>query len=97
MSATGVFPVNGGPFRTLLPYQAHRLDPDFYKRFKKVCCQKAPVMATNDYLFITHSRVQGSQVDVYDLIVDVQSGLCRWQTMPGPRRVNAKIAKETRT
>jgi len=31
----GRFPVNGGPFRTLLAYQAHRLDPDFYERFYK--------------------------------------------------------------
>jgi hypothetical protein len=29
----GRFPVNGGPFRTLLAYQAHRLDSDFYSRF----------------------------------------------------------------
>lgn len=31
----GRFPVNGGPFRTLLAYQAHRLDPDFYAAFYK--------------------------------------------------------------
>lgn len=31
----GRFPVNGGPFRTLLAYQAHRLDSDFYSRFYK--------------------------------------------------------------
>jgi hypothetical protein len=31
----GRFPVNGGPFRTLLAYQAHRLDSDFYFRFYK--------------------------------------------------------------
>jgi len=29
----GRFPVNGGPFRTLLAYQAHRLDGDFYGKF----------------------------------------------------------------
>jgi hypothetical protein len=31
----GRFPVNGGPFRTLLAYQAHRLDSDFYSQFYK--------------------------------------------------------------
>ena len=31
----GRFPVNGGPFRSLLAYQAHRLDSDFYSRFYK--------------------------------------------------------------
>ena len=31
----GRFPINGGPFRTLLAYQAHRLDPDFYGKFYK--------------------------------------------------------------
>lgn len=31
----GRFPVNGGPFRTLLAYQAHRLDSHFYSRFYK--------------------------------------------------------------
>lgn len=29
----GRFPANSGPFRTVLAYQAHRLDPDFYDRF----------------------------------------------------------------
>ena len=29
----GRFPTNSGPFRTVLAYQAHRLDPDFYDRF----------------------------------------------------------------
>ena len=29
----GRFPAACGPFRTLLAYQAHRLDPDFYERF----------------------------------------------------------------
>ena len=29
----GRFPVCGGPFRTVLAFQAHRLDPDFYARF----------------------------------------------------------------
>jgi hypothetical protein len=29
----GRFPANGGPFRTVLAYQAHHLDPDFYARF----------------------------------------------------------------
>jgi hypothetical protein len=29
----GRFPVSGGPFRTVLAFQAHRLDPDFYARF----------------------------------------------------------------
>jgi hypothetical protein len=29
----GRFPVNSGPFRTLLAYQAHHLDLDFYARF----------------------------------------------------------------
>lgn len=31
----GRFPVNGGPFRTVLAYQVHRLDPDFYGQFYK--------------------------------------------------------------
>jgi hypothetical protein len=31
----GRFPVNSGPFRTLLAYQAHHLDPDFYDKFYK--------------------------------------------------------------
>ena len=31
----GRFPANSGPFRTVLAYQAHRLDEDFYKRFYK--------------------------------------------------------------
>jgi hypothetical protein len=31
----GRLPVNGGPFRTLLAYQAHRPDSDFYSRFYK--------------------------------------------------------------
>jgi hypothetical protein len=31
----GRFPVNGGPFRTLLAYQAHRLDGDFYAKYYK--------------------------------------------------------------
>lgn len=29
----GRFPSSSGPFRTLLAYQAHHLDPDFYDRF----------------------------------------------------------------
>jgi hypothetical protein len=29
----GRFPAACGPFRTVLAYQAHRLDPDFYERF----------------------------------------------------------------
>ncbi|HEX6710706.1 MAG TPA: hypothetical protein VF068_10295 [Rubrobacter sp.] len=29
----GRFPSNSGPFRTVLAYQAHHLDPDFYDRF----------------------------------------------------------------
>ncbi|MFN8456054.1 MAG: hypothetical protein U0401_15535 [Anaerolineae bacterium] len=29
----GRFPANSGPFRTILAYQAHHLDPDFYSRF----------------------------------------------------------------
>lgn len=29
----GRFPANSGPFRTVLAYQAHHLDPDFYYRF----------------------------------------------------------------
>ena len=29
----GRFPVSSGPFRTVLAFQAHRLDPDFYARF----------------------------------------------------------------
>lgn len=29
----GRFPVSSGPFRTVLAFQAHRLDPDFYTRF----------------------------------------------------------------
>lgn len=29
----GRFPASSGPFRTLLAYQAHRLDPSFYDRF----------------------------------------------------------------
>lgn len=29
----GRFPVSGGPFGTVLAFQAHRLDPDFYARF----------------------------------------------------------------
>jgi hypothetical protein len=29
----GRFPAIGGPFRSLLAYQAHRLDPEFYQRF----------------------------------------------------------------
>jgi hypothetical protein len=32
----GRFPANSGPFRTLLAYQAHHLDRDFYERFYKV-------------------------------------------------------------
>jgi hypothetical protein len=31
----GRLPANGGPFRTVLAYQAHHLDPDFYERFYK--------------------------------------------------------------
>jgi hypothetical protein len=29
----GRFPANSGPFRTILAYQAHQLDPDFYQQF----------------------------------------------------------------
>lgn len=29
----GRFPVSSAPFRTVLAFQAHRLDPDFYSRF----------------------------------------------------------------
>lgn len=29
----GRFPPGGGPFRTVLAYQAHRVDTDFYHRF----------------------------------------------------------------
>ena len=29
----GRFPPGSGPFRTVLAYQAHRLDPEFYRRF----------------------------------------------------------------
>jgi hypothetical protein len=29
----GRFPATTGPFRTLLAYQAHHVDPDFYDRF----------------------------------------------------------------
>jgi hypothetical protein len=29
----GRFPVRSGPFRTVLAYQAHHVDPDFYDRF----------------------------------------------------------------
>ncbi|HEY5812481.1 MAG TPA: hypothetical protein VIT23_07500, partial [Terrimicrobiaceae bacterium] len=29
----GRFPVSSGPFRTVLAFQAHRLDPEFYERF----------------------------------------------------------------
>jgi hypothetical protein len=29
----GRFPATTGPFRTLIAYQAHHLDPDFYARF----------------------------------------------------------------
>jgi hypothetical protein len=32
-SRYGRFPAACGPFRTVLAYQAHRLDPEFYKRF----------------------------------------------------------------
>jgi hypothetical protein len=31
----GRFPASSGPFRTVLAYQAHHLDPDFYDRFYK--------------------------------------------------------------
>jgi hypothetical protein len=31
----GRFPAGTGPMRTVLAYQAHRLDPDFYRRFYK--------------------------------------------------------------
>jgi hypothetical protein len=31
----GRFPASSGPFQTVLAYQAHRLDPDFYARFYK--------------------------------------------------------------
>jgi hypothetical protein len=29
----GRFPANSGPFRSILAYQAHHLDPDFYNQF----------------------------------------------------------------
>jgi hypothetical protein len=29
----GRFPANSGPFRTVLAYQAHHIDPDFYEKF----------------------------------------------------------------
>lgn len=29
----GRFPASTGPFRTLIAFQAHHLDPDFYDRF----------------------------------------------------------------
>lgn len=29
----GRFPVRGGPFRAVVAYQAHHLDPDVYDRF----------------------------------------------------------------
>lgn len=29
----GRFPASSGPFRTILAYQAHHLDPDFYDKF----------------------------------------------------------------
>lgn len=32
-SRYGRFPANTGPFRTVLAYQAHHLDPDFYERY----------------------------------------------------------------
>jgi hypothetical protein len=31
----GRFPAIAGPFRTIMAYQAHHLDPDFYERFYK--------------------------------------------------------------
>jgi hypothetical protein len=31
----GRFPASSEPFRTLLAYQAHRLDPEFYSHFYK--------------------------------------------------------------
>lgn len=31
----GRFPASSGPFRTVLAYQAHRLDEDFYRTFYK--------------------------------------------------------------
>jgi hypothetical protein len=31
----GRLPASGGPFRTVLAYQAHRLDEDFYRKFYK--------------------------------------------------------------
>jgi hypothetical protein len=31
----GRFPAGTGPFRTVLAYQAHRLDEDFYRKFYK--------------------------------------------------------------
>jgi hypothetical protein len=34
----GRFPAACGPFRTVLAYQAHRLDPEFYARFYKPEC-----------------------------------------------------------
>lgn len=34
----GRFPAACGPFRTVLAYQAHRLDCDFYARFYRPEC-----------------------------------------------------------
>ena len=31
----GLFPAATGPFRTVLAYQAHRLDEDFYRKFHR--------------------------------------------------------------
>lgn len=38
----GRFPANSGPFRTVLAYQAHHLDPDFYGRFYRSEAVSAP-------------------------------------------------------
>jgi hypothetical protein len=74
----GRFPINGGPFRTLLAYQAHRLDSDFYDSSTRTTCYpKGPPMATNDYQFITHWRVKGLAPEVYDVVVDAR-GFLRW-------------------
>lgn len=38
----GRFPAACGPFRTVLAYQAHHLDPDFYKRFYRTDLVSGP-------------------------------------------------------
>jgi hypothetical protein len=35
----GRFPANSGPFRTILAYQAHQLDPAFYEKFYRPSSQ----------------------------------------------------------